>query len=81
MYQTIRLDFKEDMIGKTVFHSQYLFSDCVLTARSYLLIFAEKFLIKYTIPDTEPTKKSVSRWFAFFSLLIFFYHENYYLDK
>ena len=59
IYETLKLDFKDDAINKFTLYSQYLFSECVLTGRNYLLTFSERFLTKFTIPENE-TKKNVS---------------------
>ena len=59
VYNTSKLDLKDELINRSAFHTQYLFSDLVLTARNYLVIFSERFLIKMLIPDMEPAKKIV----------------------
>ena len=65
VYVTSRLDFKDEMINKFTVHSQYLFSDCALTSRNYLLTFSDRFLTKLSMPEND-LKKNVS----------FFYEKN-----
>ncbi len=59
VYETLKLDFKDDAINKFTVYSHYLFSECCLTGRNYLLTFSDRFLTKFTIPENE-TKKNVS---------------------
>lgn len=61
LYSTKKLDFKDEIINRSTFHSQYLFSDCALTARNYLIVFAERFMSKLSIPENEPAKKVVKK--------------------
>ena len=59
VYETLKLDYRDEAINKFTLHAHYLFSDCVLTSRNYLLTFSDRFLTKFTIPENE-WKKSVS---------------------
>lgn len=59
IYATKKLDFKDEILNKSVFHTHYLFSDLSLTARNYLLTFSDRFLTKFSIPDYDSAKRTV----------------------
>lgn len=65
LYATSKLDFKEEAISRLAFHSQYLFSDLAFSARNYVTVFCERFLIKLGIPEMEPVKKAAVKQFDF----------------
>jgi hypothetical protein len=56
----MRLDFKDEMIKKITLHSQYLFSDIVLTSRTNLIASTDRFLSLFNLPEYDGIKKSVS---------------------
>lgn len=51
------LDFKDEIINKSIYNSQYLFSDFALASRSYINLFSDRFLIKLQIPEMDSNKK------------------------
>ena len=53
-----RLDFKDDAIMKTPFHSHFLFSDICFASRNQLLCSTDRFLTKFTVPEYEANKKA-----------------------
>lgn len=59
IYATRRLDLKDEIINKFILNSNYLFSDCVLTSRNYLLALTDRFLTKFLIPENDHAKKGV----------------------
>jgi len=58
IYSTKRLDFKDDVIMKTPFHSHFLFSDICFASRNQLLCSTDRFLTKFTVPEYEANKKA-----------------------
>jgi WD40 repeat protein len=58
IYTSKKLEFKDEAINKNIVHTLYLFNDCLLTTRSYLLCSLERFLAKFTIPEFDPNKKA-----------------------
>ncbi len=57
VYASNMLNFRDDLINKCIYNTQYLFSDVSLIARTYLTVFTDRFLVKLSIPDQEANKK------------------------
>lgn len=60
LYHTKKLDLKDEVISRSAYYTQYLFSDLALSSRNYLVTFTERYLIKLTIPEYDANKKPVS---------------------
>ena len=58
IYATKRLDFKDDIIMKSMFHSHFLFSDLVFSNRSSLIFSTDRFLSRFNVPEYEANKKA-----------------------
>ena len=62
LYNTVRMDFKDEPLSKCVYYTHYLFSDCSLSARNYLLAFSDRFLIKFIVPEFDANKKQTNKF-------------------
>lgn len=58
LYSTIRLDFNNDTVCKTVYHSYYLFSDMVLANQTTLALATDRFISTFALKEYVPSKKT-----------------------
>lgn len=58
IYSTKRLDFKDDVIMRTPFHSHFLFSSISFASRTQLVCATDRFLTKFNVPEYEANKKA-----------------------
>lgn len=61
LYTSVKkFDLKDEVMSKVVAYSSYLFSDIVLTARNYVLAYADRFLLKMSLPEQSTSVSSSS---------------------
>jgi hypothetical protein len=58
LYLSKKLDFKDEVLNKITCHTQYLFSDLILTSRNYLITYSDRYLTKFSLPDAYSATQS-----------------------
>lgn len=53
------MDFKDESINKQIIYSHYLISDLILTSKHCIVAFCDRFLAKFSILESDATRKTV----------------------
>jgi hypothetical protein len=58
LYNNIKkLDFKDEVVNKFIYHSNYPIADFCFLSRSYVIAFVGRFICKFSLPEIDLTKK------------------------